>query len=118
MSRRLWFILAILAGLGLGLLYGWVINPVKYVNTSPDSLHPDYKTDYILMTAEAFRTEGDPALAARRLAFLGATPPVEMVQQAVVYAGQAKYATADIELLIRLAQALQSWTPGVTPGSP
>ncbi len=118
MSRRIWFILAILAGLGLGLLYGWVINPVKYIDTSPDSLHSDYKTDYILMTAEAFRAEGDPALAARRLAFLGATPPVQMVQQAVVYAGQVGYSTADIDLLIRLGQALQSWEPDTTPAKP
>jgi hypothetical protein len=115
MARRFWFILTILGGLGLGLLYGWVINPVKYVDTSPDSLHPDYKTDYILMAAEAFRGDGDPALAARRLAFLGDASPVEMVQQAIVYAGQAKYSSTDVDLMIRLAQALQSWSPGATP---
>ena len=117
MSRRFWFFVMILAGLALGLLYGWVLNPVKYVDTSPDSLRSDYKADYILMVAEAYRAEGDPALAARRLAFLGATPPLEMVQQAVVYAG-TNYPPADVDSLIRLAQALQSWDPGATPGKP
>jgi hypothetical protein len=118
MSRRFWFFVMILFGLALGLLYGWVLNPVKYVDTSPDSLRSDYKADYILMVAEAYRAEGDPALAARRLAFLGATPPLEMVQQAVVYGGAAKYPPSDVDLLIRLAQALQSWDPGATPGKP
>jgi hypothetical protein len=118
MSRRFWFLVMILVGLALGLLYGWVINPVKYIDTSPDSLSPDYKADYILMVAEAYRAEGDLDLAARRLAFLGATPPLEMVRQAVVYAGAEKYPPSDVDLLIRLTQALQSWDPGATPVKP
>jgi hypothetical protein len=118
MSRRFWFLVMILAGLGLGLLYGWVINPVKYIDTSPDSLRSDYKADYILMVAEAYRAEGDPALAARRLAFLGSTPPLEMAQQAVLYAGTAKYPPSDVDLLIRLVQALQSWNAEATPVNP
>ena len=48
-SRWILFIFAILVGAGLGLLYGWVINPVDYVDTTPDTLRIDYKTDYVLM---------------------------------------------------------------------
>jgi hypothetical protein len=118
MGRRFWFLVSILAGLGLGLLYGWVINPVKYVDTSPDSLSKAYKADYILMVAEAYRAEGDLALAARRLALLGTTKPVDLVQEAVIYTGQAKYDQADVDLLIRLVQALHTWQPGATPGKP
>jgi hypothetical protein len=36
-----------------GLLYGWMVNPVRYVNTTPDTLRADYQLDYVLMVAEA-----------------------------------------------------------------
>ena len=111
MARRLWFILAIILGVSAGLAYGWVINPVSYVNTSPDTLRDDYKTDYVLMVAETYHADGDTAGAARRLAFLGSTPPVQLVQQAIIYATQAGYAASDIDLMVRLSQTLEVWTP-------
>lgn len=111
MARRVWFFLAIIAGVSLGLLYGWVVNPVKYVSTSPDTLRSDYKTDYVLMVAEAYHADGDTALAARRLAFLGDTAPLELVQQAIVLAGQTGYTSSDVSLMIRLSQFLETWTP-------
>ncbi len=117
MSRWIWFGLTILAGIGLGLLYGWVINPVQYVNTSPDTLRVDYKTDAVLMVAEAYQTDSDLALAARRLAFLGDAPPAQMVQEAIQYAGQSNYAPADIDRLVRLSQAFQTWTPEPNKGN-
>ena len=49
-------ILAII-GIALGLLYGWVIEPVKFVDTTPASLRADYQTDYVLMVAEAYRSD-------------------------------------------------------------
>jgi len=111
MSRWIGFILAILVGIGLGLLYGWVINPVQYVNTSADSLRVDYKTDVVLMVAETYQGDGDLAQAVRHLAFLGDQPPVQIVQQAITYAGQTNYAEADMDRLVHLEQALQTWTP-------
>jgi hypothetical protein len=111
MSRRIWFVLVILLGIGLGLLYGWVLNPVQYVNTSPDSLRVDYKTDVVLMVAEAYQSDGDLSQAARRLAILGDQAPALLAQQAVIYAGQANYAPVDVDRLVHLSQALQTWTP-------
>ena len=111
MARWLAFILAILVGIGLGLMYGWVINPVQYVNTSADSLRIDYKTDVALMVAEAYQADGNLSQAVRRLAFLGDQPPAQIVQQAVTYAGQAHYAQTDLDQLVHLEQALQTWTP-------
>jgi hypothetical protein len=111
MSRRVWFIVAILAGITLGLVYGWVINPVQYVETSPDTLRADYKTDYVLMVAEAYHAEGDLTLAVRRLAILGNTPPLEMVQQAIVFAGQSGYSPKDVDVMLKLSQGLKTWSP-------
>jgi len=117
MSRRFWFVLAILAGIALGLLYGWVINPVQYVETSPDTLRADYKTDYVLMVAEAYHAEGDLSLAVRRLAILGNTAPLALAQQAIVYAGQAGYSSRDVDLMLKLSQGLKTWSPQ-TQGTP
>ncbi|HSL45503.1 MAG TPA: hypothetical protein VK897_18860, partial [Anaerolineales bacterium] len=67
MARRIGFIIAILIGLAGGLYYGWVVNPVNYVDTTIDTLRPDYQTDYVLMVAEAYHANLDLDLAARRL---------------------------------------------------
>lgn len=52
-------LLGLALGLGLGLLVGWVLWPVQYTNTAPAQLRQDYRTDYILMVAAAYRVEGD-----------------------------------------------------------
>ena len=65
-NRWLLILIALIAGIGIGLAYGWVVDPVDFFDLTPDTLRADYKTDYVLMTAEAYRAEQDPALAAPR----------------------------------------------------
>ena len=105
------FLLMIGLGAGLGLVYGWVINPVKYMDTTPINLRVDYKSDYVLMVAEVYQADGDLALAVRRLAGLGDKPPVDIVREAMIFASQAPYPDADMQLLTRLASDLQTWNP-------
>ena len=103
MSRWISFIIAILVGIGLGLLYAWVIDPVDYVDTTPDSLRPDYQADYVLMVAEAYQLERDPAFAAGRLAFLGGGDPSAIVGSAIDFASEVGYSQSDqskLELLL------------------
>ena len=109
MSRWIGFLITIMIGVGLGLLYGWVIRPVDYVDTSPDTLRIDYKTDYILMVAESFEGDGNPQLAVRRLAVLGDSPPVEMIYEAILFAEKAGYADADLSTMQTLLSALQTF---------
>jgi len=112
MSRRLLgFLVAIIIGLVVGLLYGWVINPVKYVDTTPDTLRADYKTDYVLMVAEAYRSEPDLEQAAHRLALLGAQQPADLARQALQAARKGGYSPADLDALDALSRAFQTWTP-------
>lgn len=94
-------------GIAAGLYYGWVISPVEYVDTSPDTLSIDYKTDYVLMAAEAYQVERDPALAIQRLAVLGGDP-LEMVVQAILSA-ERRYIDNDLALMRQLSEALQAW---------
>jgi hypothetical protein len=118
MRRWIWFIIAVGLGFGVGLLYGWVISPVKYVDTTLSNLRYDYQTDYVLMVAEAYGGDGDLDLAARRLAALGDTPPAEIVRQAMIYAAQLQFADSDQDLLSQLASSMQTWAPPVGAPTP
>jgi len=106
-SRWVRFAAAIAVGIGLGLLVGWAISPVKYVNTSPETMSADYKTDYVLMVAEVYQSDGNLTLASQRLALLGKQSPLQQVQQALSYAIGSNYSSGDIVLLTRLSQAYQ-----------
>jgi hypothetical protein len=107
-NRFLWFFVSILFGLAFGLIYGWMINPVTYVNTTPDNLRSDYKADYVLMVAEVYQSEQNVAMATRRLELLGDDSPVRQVQRAVVKAQELGYTSRDLETLERFSSALQS----------
>jgi hypothetical protein len=98
-------------GLALGMIYGWVINPVEYVDTTPGSLREDYRTDYILMLAEAYRGDGDLDLARVRLAGLGPETPVELVVQAIEYGVAHGFPRDELETLNSLAVALRALSP-------
>jgi hypothetical protein len=119
-QRWLFFSIAILVGLGLALLYGWVLSPVEYVDTTPNTLRADFRTDFVLMTAETYQGEQNIENAARRLALLGSQPPSESAAQALKFAQQNGYASADITLLQNLTLALQAWQPPAhnTTGTP
>jgi len=110
-SNRLIFILiALIAGIGIGLLYGWVINPVDFFDLTPDTLRADYKTDYVLMVAESYHVEQDPGLAARRLAIFGSQSPFAIAAQGLDYAHANGFAESDITLIQELVTALQAWS--------
>lgn len=110
MSRWIRFFLAIAIGAAGGLFYGWAINPVKYVDTTPDTLRIDYKSDYVLMVAESYSADNDLTLAARRLGLLGDTPPIDTVREAVLFAERQGYVDSDVTLMRQLLTALQTWT--------
>jgi hypothetical protein len=118
MSRWTRFFIAILVGVALGLLYGWVFNPVEYVDTTPDSLREDYKADYVLMVAEIYQRERDPALAAARLMFLGEQNPLVVLQNTIDFAAQVGYSQTDLALLNLLNEALQNWAQPPEGGAP
>lgn len=105
-------------GLGalLGLLYGWVISPVEYVDTTPNSMSKDYKADYVLMVAEIYQGDGDLEQASRRLALLGEQPPAQIVNEGIFTARELGYASADLDRMTELAQALRNQPAKSTPG--
>jgi hypothetical protein len=112
MSRWIRFIIVIILGIAAGLVYGWVIDPVEYTDTPPESLRADFKADYVLMVAEIYAAEGDIEAARQRLAYLGAAP-IESVQNAIVFAVEADYASTDLRLLRDLSDGMDAQTPPV-----
>ncbi len=111
-------IAGLIIGLGVGLIYGWVLRPVEYVDTSPDTLREDYRTDYVLMVAEAYAGDGDLDLAQIRLAALGPQPPVDIVVEAIDYAVKQNFSRPDLETLNRLAIQLRAIPPSPEIGGP
>ena len=107
MSRWTLFLLVLVIGLGLGLLYGWVINPVSYQDTTLDSLRIDYKTDYALMVAEVYHHEKNLEWAMNRLTLLEDSSPLVSVENALKFASQAEYTLPDMFLLRDLLNALK-----------
>jgi hypothetical protein len=111
MSRWSKFLLALILGAVAGLFYGWVVNPVEYVDIAPASLRVDYKTDYVLMIAESYQVDHDMGLAVRRLAQLGSSAPRDIVTSALDYALKHDYAAQDLSLFQRLSEDLLTWDP-------
>ncbi len=118
MSRWIGFIIAIIVGIGLGLFYGWVIDPVDYVDTTPDSLRQDYRADYVLMVAEAYQIERDPTLAMGRLSFLGDGDTALLILDAIGFAQEVGYSQSDLarlELLLEGIQMISDSSQGEAP---
>ena len=109
-SKIITVIVMLAIGIGLGLAYGWILAPVEYTDVTPSVLREDYRVDFILMTAEAYRLEQDTGLAARRLAIFGTQSPSAIAAQGLAYAKTHGFADADIVLIQELVTALQAWS--------
>ena len=78
MKRIPWDIgLALLVGLGLGLVYSWVISPTHIVDAQPASLRADFKDQYRSVIAAAYSATGNLPRAQVRLSLLGDADPIE-----------------------------------------
>jgi hypothetical protein len=115
MPRWLPPIVLIIIGIALGLFYGWIVNPVKFVDTTPASLRVDYRSDYILMVAEAYHSDQNIELAVRRLAIFGSESPASLAADALQEGRQSNYAEDDISLLQTLTRAMQAYQPVLSP---
>ncbi len=105
-----------IVGIAIGLAYGWLINPVKFVDTPPASLRADYRADYVLMVAESFHATKDADFAQRELAILGSDPPAVMCAHALQTAQQIGFSSQDQGLRQELMLAMQAAVPVPTAG--
>lgn len=75
-SLILQIIFAVLAGLGLGLAYSWLLSPVTYVDANPALLRADFKDQYRVVIAASYAANQDLTRARARLDLLGDSDPV------------------------------------------
>jgi hypothetical protein len=101
----------LLLGLGLGLFYTWQVDPVEYVNVSPDTLRADYKADYVVMIARAYSVDGNLDLARARLATLNTPAPGQFVADIAAGLITSGGPVDDLRALNTLATALGAVPP-------
>lgn len=107
-KRLIFFFIAILTGILIGIILGWVILPSNAANTKPQNLRIDYQTDYVLMVAELYQTEGNLDLAEDRLAFIGKDNAIDIVNHAITFGQDHQYAQDDLAAMRSLASDLQT----------
>jgi hypothetical protein len=104
-------ILGLTAGAALGLLIGWVVLPVRYVDTSIADLRVDYKEEFILLVGSAYALDHDLEKAQARLDQLSA-PNVKVwiseVADRYISEGRDE---ADIQAVVELAHGLGVASP-------
>jgi hypothetical protein len=107
-ARAPWqIVLALLAGLGLGLAYSWLISPTQYVDASPSILRADFKDQYRAVVAASYASTHDIERARARLALLGDADPVQSLSaqaQRMLAAGES---FESVRLVAQLATDLQ-----------
>jgi hypothetical protein len=71
--QRKWVlpVIGLIAGLGLGLLYAWIISPVKWVDGTPEQMRADLRQDYLRMIVDSYSVNADADLAITRYENLG-----------------------------------------------
>ncbi len=104
-------LIGVFIGMLLGLLFGWVIRPVEYVDTAPEALREDFRSDYVLMVAEAYIVDRDLELARYKLASLGSHPPLNYAIDAIDFGVENGFNKIDLQTLNLLAVDLRSIPP-------
>jgi hypothetical protein len=99
-------LVAVLAGTGLGLWYGWMVNPVEYKDTDVAHLYAVYRDEFILMVGEAYAVDGNLDTARARLALLSLPDPANTVADMAEAALSQGASKLDVQALARLAAAL------------
>ncbi|HJS30238.1 MAG TPA: hypothetical protein VJ768_11480, partial [Anaerolineales bacterium] len=70
-DRGPWYLLTgVILGALFGLLYAWVISPVRFVDNPPSAMREDFKDQYRSLIAVAFSASQDLGRAQARLSLL------------------------------------------------
>ncbi len=80
-------IAALVLGLILGLGWGWVVQPVQWVDAPVSLLRADLQQEYLRMSIDSFRVNGDETLAAKRFSDLG-SGGADLLQQVMISPGK------------------------------
>lgn len=110
-ERGNWYLLTgVVLGIILGILFAWVISPVEYVDTAPESLKDEFKDQYRVLIASAYVANGDLVRAKARLGLLDEADiylvVAEQAQQMLAEGGSVEEAQALGRLALVLGQEI------------
>lgn len=108
MRRFPWdILLTLLAGIGLGLVYAWVISPWRVFDSDPVALRADFKDQFRAAIAASFHATGNLPRSRARLSLLGDSDTgAALNSQAQRMISSGEFAQAD--QLAALAVALEN----------
>lgn len=110
-ERGNWYLITgVVLGIILGILFAWVISPVEYVDTAPESLTNEFKDQYRVLIASAYVANGDLVRAKARLGLLDEADiylvVAEQAQQMLAEGGSVEEAQALGRLALALGQEI------------
>jgi len=109
-ARLIGFVVAILLGVAGGLVLGWLYIPTEITTTSLQDLRADYKTDYVLMVAETYATDGDVQHALDLLTKINPDSALRTVQQGLLTAQQLGYEDWEMRYMADLEIGIRNYT--------
>ena len=118
--RGSWYLLTgLILGAALGLVYSWLVSPVKYVDAPPYSLRAGYKDQYRALIASAYLYNQDLLRAEVRLAQLKDDNPVQALALQAQQASASGRPKVEVQALNSLSLALAgAATPEITSTPP
>ena len=80
-TNRKWVLplIALIIGVAIGMVYAWVINPVKWVDGEPQQLRADLQEDYLRMAIDSYSVNKDAELALIRFESIGENGSVTLI---------------------------------------
>jgi hypothetical protein len=118
--RGSWYLLTgTVLGIAVGLVYSWVISPVRYIDAPPSALRADYKDDYRALIAAAYLYNLDLIRAQDRLAQLKDDDAAKTLTLQAQRALSEGHSDEEIYALNTLASAINaSSAPGIKESTP
>jgi len=111
-------LIAIVIGFSLGLLYAWVISPIRYIDTTPNTLRADFKDQFRIAIAASYASTHDLGRAKARLALLGDADTSQALtaqSQRMLAAGEAREDVQQVaQLATNLITGLAQFQPSAT----
>ncbi len=118
MRRLPWeALVGLFVGLAAGLIYAWVISPIRYVDTTPATLRADFKDAFRTAIAASYSATHNLNRAKARLMLLGDTDPVEALSaqaQRMLASGESFEVVQDVA---GLASDLRAGVASVGPSA-
>ncbi len=123
MRRFPWeILLALVVGIGLGLVYAWMIAPRRVTDADPSTLRTDFKEQYRSVIAAAYAANGNLPRAQARLQLLKDADPVEVLnaqaQQMLARGDSPKTADQVAALAEALVEGEAQAVPASNPATP